>query len=520
MSYEHHAFISYAHLDNQPLKDKGRGWVDVLHSTLRNMVSQAMGSEVKIWRDTSLQGNDDFSEEIQQKLPHTAIMVSVFTPRYVKSGWCKREVTTFCTEAERAGGLFVGTKARVFRVIKTPPIDGRTTELPADLPSALGKATGYDFYSFDPVQSTYTELDPAYGETEEQEFLRKTRILSEHIAKLLHAIEGDTPAVAASATNKPVVYLTECSRFHRANRERIAAELAREGYVVLPERPLPTDETELEAEVRALLAKAQLSVHLIGPMYGAVPDGVSGKSLGILQNELAVERAQQAQRKGERFARVVWLAKGTTSEQPEQQRFIDALHNEKPVQFGADLVTDDIEGFKRAIRDALLRLEQPRPPVVPPRAETRRAADDEDAAGPGLVYLVCDERDRPEALPLLRALVARGCDAKLPLFRGDAQQLREANLATLSTADAVVLYYGAGDAVWRRLQESEIKKTAGQRRDRPWRAFVTYLAGPVTEDKQGDIDLGRPGVIDGLAGLNDTTLASLCRALGVSEAKA
>jgi hypothetical protein len=517
MSYKHHAFISYAHLDNQPLKDKGRGWIDVLHSTLSNMVSQAMGSEVNIWRDTSLQGNDDFTEEIQQKLPHTAIMVSVFTPRYVKSDWCKREVATFCAEAERAGGLFIGTKSRVFRVVKTPPIDGRSTVLPADLPPALGKATGYDFFSFDRVQSTYTELDPAYGDTEEQEFLRKTRALAEHIAKLLHEIDQHPPQPEATApvgaatpppNPKPVVYLTECSRFHRANRERIAAELEREGYTVLPDAPLPTDEIDLVSKVRSLLARAQLSVHLIGPLYGAVPDGESGKSLGIWQNELAAERAREAQRQG------------TASEQPEQQRFIDSLHNDKPAQFGAELVTDDIEGFKREIRDALLRLEQPPSPVAATRANIRPATDDESAAGPGLVYLICDERDKAEALPLLKALVARGCDAKLPLFRGDAQQLREANQATLLAADAVVLYYGAGDAVWRRLQESEIKKTAGQRRDRPWRAVVTFLAGPVTEDKQGDIDIGRKGLIDGLAGLSDTTLASLCRALGVSEAKA
>jgi hypothetical protein len=528
MSYKHHAFISYAHLDNQPLKDKGRGWIDVLHATLANMVGQVMGSEVNIWRDTSLQGNDDFTEEIQQKLPHTAIMVSVFTPRYVKSAWCKREVTAFCTEAERAGGLFIGTKSRVFRVIKTPPIDGRSTVLPADLPAALGKATGYDFFSFDRAQSTYTELDPAYGETEEQEFLRKTRNLAEHIAKLLHEIDQHTqPAAAAPAaamaaptSHKPVVYLTECSRFHRANRERIAAELVREGYTVLPDAPLPTDEIELVSEVRSLLARAQLSVHLIGPLYGAVPDGESGKSLGMWQNELAAERAQQAQRQGERFARVIWLAQGTASEQPEQQRFIDSLHNDKPTQFGAELVTDDIEGFKREIRDALLRLEQPPSPMAAARADTGPAAGDADAASPGLVYLICDERDRAEALPLLKALVARGCDAKLPLFRGEAQQLREANQATLLAADAVVLYHGAGDAVWRRLQESEIKKTAGQRRDRPWRAVVTYLAGPTTEDKQGDIDIGRKGLIDGLAGLNDTTLASLCRALGISESQA
>ena len=385
MTFAHHAFISYAHLDNTPLKDKGRGWVDVLHTTLVKMIGQQLGEKVDIWRDDRLQGNDDFAGEISDKLPATAVMVSVFTPRYLKSTWCQRELQTFCEVAERSGGLYVGNKARVFRVVKTPPLDGRRDT--ASLPPALQKTTGYEYYSFDAAQSTYTELDPAYGETEEQEFLRKTRELAIHIAKLLHALEPQTavpapaaPAAAAATANpKPVVYLTECSRFHRANRERIATELAREGYVVLPEGPLPTDETELIAEVRALLARAQLSVHLIGPMYGVVPEGTSGKSIGIWQNELAAERAQQAERDGARFERVIWLEKGTVSAQPEQQRLIDTLHGDRQAQRGADLVTDDIEGFKSAIRAALERLERP-PPAPPAAAAAAESAQSGEGA--------------------------------------------------------------------------------------------------------------------------------------------
>lgn len=539
MSLEYPAFISYAHLDNQLRElrdDKGKGWIDVLHSTLSTMVSQKLGRDVKIWLDKSLQGNTDFTEEIKRKVLSAHVMISVVTPRYVQSPWCQHEVATFCNAAESNGGLFVGTQARVFRVIKTPQPDGRLNTLPPGLPPALGKAMGYEFFRVDPNDASCAELDPVYGDDAKQQFLARAYKLAGHVAALLNEIEqqlaapaGDaTPTATAAVTAppapagrvdpdpaRPVIYLTECSRFHRANREQIATELQREGYTVVPDRPLPTDEADLVAEVTALLAKSQLSVHLIGPLYGVVPEGrPNGKSFGVWQNELAAQRAQQARQAGEAYERVIWLAQGTTSDDAKQQEFIDSLHQQKQAQFGADLVTDDIEGFKRSIRDALQRLEQPAPVVASDGPAPNSGAD--TAADAALVYLVCDERDRDAAKLLLRELVKHGCDATLPQFKGDAKTLREAHLARLASADAVLLFHGAGDEVWRSLQESEIKKAAAQRRDRPWRAMATYVAAPATEGKQDDLDIGRPGLVNGLNGLGEATLTSLWHALGLN----
>jgi len=81
-----------------------------------------MGREAKIWRDEKLQGNDVFSNEIVAQFKQSAVLVSVVTSRYLNSEWCTREAREFCESAQQTGGLVVGNKSRVFKVIKTARI--------------------------------------------------------------------------------------------------------------------------------------------------------------------------------------------------------------------------------------------------------------------------------------------------------------------------------------------------------------------------------------------------------------
>src|SRR4051812_1717257 len=82
------AFISYAHLDNQPLPSQQHGWVTLFHEALKNHLSRLLGEQAAIWRDPKLQGNDIFSDEIVDQIRGATVLVSILTPRYLKSEWC------------------------------------------------------------------------------------------------------------------------------------------------------------------------------------------------------------------------------------------------------------------------------------------------------------------------------------------------------------------------------------------------------------------------------------------------
>jgi hypothetical protein len=254
MNFEQNLFISYAHLDDQPLTPGEKGWITRFHATLKAILSMRIGRDAKIWRDEKLQGNDIFSNEIVAQFNQAAGLVSIVTPRYLNSEWCTREAREFCQSAERSGGLVVGNKSRVFKVIKTP-VDAEGSEA---LPHHMKDLLGFEFFTYE--DGAPLELDPNYGPEYNQRYLKKMALLAQDIAQLLKLLpEGDANKDNGrnAQPNKPAVYLAECSYDRKQARELVEGELKRLGYPVLPDKRLPQDELEYVSAVESLLARCR-----------------------------------------------------------------------------------------------------------------------------------------------------------------------------------------------------------------------------------------------------------------------
>jgi hypothetical protein len=507
MKFEQNLFISYASLDNQSLTPGEKGWITRFHATLNAILSMRMGREAKIWRDEKLHGNDVFSDEIVARFKQSAGLVSIVTSRYLISEWCKREAREFCRSAQQTGGLVIGNKSRVFKVIKTP------VDTQESLPAPMKDVRGYEFFTV--KDGVPLEFDPAYGQEYAQLYNQNIARLAWEIAQLLRILEAEGSAsdsngkivdVEPPVPSKPAVYLAECSYDRKQARGLIEEELKRLGYPVLPDKRLPTDEAEYVAAVESLLARCALSIHLVGESYGAAPDGPTGKSAGIHENELAVARCRSGGLK-----RLIWLPQGTRSEQAAQQAFIDALHQDAQAQLGADLIAGDIEELRAAIHATLSKIERPEP-----KQPERDATGVQAAAGDStklIYFIICDERDRKASVPLRKLCKQQGFDVALPAFEGDASQVRKTNQQLLASCDAVLLFYGAGDEAWKRTIDAELKKMAGYRSGKPLPARFTYLAEPRTSDKDDLIDMVEPGLIDGLGGFAEAALAKSMQAV-------
>jgi hypothetical protein len=113
--YAHDLFLSYRHLDNQPLTSEKEGWIARLHRDLTTRVGQYLGDNVQVWRDCRLQGNEYFSDTIEQTLRDVAALVSVISPGYERSDWCRRELAAFVSSAKNQGGIRIGNQARFSR---------------------------------------------------------------------------------------------------------------------------------------------------------------------------------------------------------------------------------------------------------------------------------------------------------------------------------------------------------------------------------------------------------------------
>jgi len=491
MGFDKHLFISYAHLDNQPLPPEQQGWITWFHASLEAFLSMRLGGKTEIWRDEKLQGNDIFAAEIVTQFPRTAVLVSILTPRYLKSEWCSREVQEFCNSAQHSGGVVVDNKARIFKVIKTP------VDTEESLPPVMKDALGYEFFTYE--SGAPLELDPVANP---QAYKLKVNKLAWDIVQLLKKLEtrtddnttgGSAIGRHAPATAKPTIYLAECSRDRREAREILEGDLRRHGYTVLPDQQLPREEEDYVAAVERLLTRCALSIHLVGESYGAVPDGPSQKSVIVLQNELAVQRSKSG-----KLARVIWLREGTTSTQAQQQAFIKALHQDAEAQFGADLITGDLEELKTSIHATLKQLEKPERerPTAPTAARDRAK----------LIYLICDRKDRKDTVPVRKFCREHGFDVEIPAFEGDATALREANQQLLTTCDTVIVFYGAGDEAWKRTVDNELKKMPGYRGGKPLLATYTYLAAPKTSDKEDLLDMEEANLINGLEGFSEAAM--------------
>jgi hypothetical protein len=468
MNSQRDVFISYAHLDNMPALEGQSGWITDLHQALSVRVSQILGRQLDIWRDPKLNGNDIFPATIEEQLPQTAVLVSVFSPRYVKSEWCTREFVKFCDACSSSGGIAVGQKARIFKIVKTP--FGEKNE-PEQMKPLLQNLLGYEFFQIDPQSGKFHEVVPEM----KQEYWRRLDDLAQDIAALLGRMVEPDPSASAACPAKPVIYVAETSLDVKEQRAAVRRDLERRGYTVLPSRPLPLDADELSQFVADELKRAALSIHMVGSRYGVVPDG-SETSVVEMQLSLAEHRGEKGG-----FVRVVWLPPGLgtpplATKDERNEKFIARVHSYSGWNADADLLETPLETLKSAIDERLHLLEEAAKKALASQPATAGSA-------PARIYLICDRTDLEQASALQNFLFDRGFEVTLPLFEGDESDIRSEHEETLNACHGTIIYYGSANELFLRKKLRDVQKFAGGRKQ-PFRAKAICIAPPITDGKR------------------------------------
>lgn len=470
ISSDYDVFVSYAHIDNETMSEEQEGWIAMLHRALEVRLGQLLGEEPKIWRDPKLQGNDYFDQEIVSKLVKATILVSVLSPRYVKSDWCIKEVNAFIQAAEQRGGLSIHNKSRIFKVVKTPvPLEAH--------PSEIQGLLGYEFFHLDPETQRPHEFIKGFGREVEPEYWIKLEDLAYDIHQLLEMIKAESSAPSASVPSSGVsVYLAETTSDLNAERNQIRRDLQARGHTVLPDQQLPLSGPALESLVQDNLQRCRLSIHLIGERYGIVPEDAD-QSVVARQNALA---ATHSQRNAD-FSRLIWLPTGLQTTDERQQAFLTELQNDPALQVGDDLLQTDLEELKTAIQDKL----QPKKPEQKPKLDpTADAASDAEPSGPTRIYLIYDQRDEDAIQALDDYLYDQEFEVLRPLFEGDEAEVSQEHQANLCDCDAIFFYYGHANEAWLRAKLRDLRKAPGYGRTAPFLATAVYVAGPATPQKE------------------------------------
>ena len=463
MDFDNDIFISYAHLDNQPLMKDSEGWVSQFHRALEVRIDQLLGRKSAVWRDPKLQGNDYYEDTIVDQLPMAAVLVSVFTPRYVHSKSCTTELPHFCETLKENGGLRFHDKTRIFKVLKTPvPIE----EQPEDIRDFLG----YEFFKIDTVTGRVREFNQVFGQEAEREFWIRLDDLAQDLCQLLRWLEHEAPASASGTMPGPrdTVYLASCSSDVRDRYDEVKRDLLAHNYRVVPDRPLPLDSSQLKPVLRDYIKQSRMSIHIIGESYGIVPDGTD-HSFVRLQNEAAMEREGD-----ENFSRLIWIPPGLQTQDSRQQQFIEELRSDPRIQSGADLLETSFEDLNTQIHSLL----------APGKGADNNGKEALTSTEVQSVYLMCDARDVKNVTPVADCLFDQGCEVVLPAFQGDEAEVRADHEENLRGADGVLIYYGAPNELWLRNKLRERRKSAGLGRTKALKATAILMAPPKSEEEQ------------------------------------
>jgi hypothetical protein len=461
LDYKNDLFISYAHIDNARVTEIEKGWIDLLHEALNWRLPQLMGAPVKIWRDRKLGGNDDFTEIILVELANSAVLVSVISPRYLSSSSCRQELDKFFSVAGQSGDLRIDDKYRIFKVAKTyVPLQ--------DHPSELRDMLGYEFYAVDKESGRFREYDNEIGPKGEKDkrYWEKFEDLAQDICLLLKRMSSEKNTQAEVISEGATIYLAETTLDLQEERDKVKRELLQHGHLVLPDRALPQDGPSLQEAVRDYLKRSRLSVHLIGDYYGTIPEMETDRSVVRLQEELAVERGDDAQ-----FSRLIWMPPGLQPKEPRQQKFVLDLQNSFSSHNGSELLQVKLEDLKTIIQTKLTQKPKPTIPISQQGEASR-------------IYLICDQSDVDEVGPLQDYLFAQGYEVILPLVEGTEAEVFQDHKDNLLLCDAVLIFQGRASEGWLRMKLRELLKLPGYGRTTPLLGKAVYVAGPASPPKE------------------------------------
>jgi len=467
MSFDCDAFISYSHIDNVGLVDGSKGWITNLHRALEIRIAQLLGEKPHIWRDPKLAGNDVFEITLVEQLRRVAVLITVVSPRYVKSEWTRRELVEFWKAAEAQGGVRYHDKARIFKVMKTP------VPREIDLPE-LSSLLGYEFYKIDPETGRIHELDEIFGESAQRDFWIKLDDLAHDITVLLEVLrrEFQVSAGPVEEAKKECVFLAETTADLKEEREAIRRDLQQHGYTVLPARGLSLVASEMKAAIAEDLSQCRMSIHPIGERYGFIPEG-SNISLTEIQNELAIERGKQGG-----FVRLLWIPAGKHIEDERQARLVEELRTEPRMQRGADLLETILEDLRTVIYDRLKE--------APPALKAAKPEDCRATAGgcTQQIYLIHDQRDSAAVAPYADELFNKGFEVLHPTFEGDEAEVRQCHEENLKVCNGALVFFGSTNEAWVRRKLREIQKSVGYGRTDPLTEVAVLCIPPQTDEKQ------------------------------------
>lgn len=442
MKFELDVLILFADRDNEAAVKGQAGWVTHFKKFLELMLLQVLGEKPKILLKS------EFDNMTSPKLDNAAVLVSILSPDFIKSGQCLDNLETFHKAVEASGK----NRNRVFKVFKTPLSS-------AEQPPRLRELIGYEMYQLDSDSGEVREYTDYFStEAERQYWMKMVDLAYDIFDTLVELRDGEKKSEIKNIYKRKTIYLAETGHDLSVQRNIIKRELQRHGYIVLPNQTLPGFANDLEKMVRKDLEESNLSIHLVGSAYGEIPEGAD-RSIVDLQNRFAAEKSQQVSK--DKFSRLIWISPTLVNASERQRAFIENLKRDVDAQEGAEILQTPLEDFKNIVREELMETHE------------KKALDE---TGGKSIYLVHDRIDHQDVKPIIEAIERNGYKVLMPEFEGELLDLRQKHIDNLRNFDAAIIYKGKVNEQWVRMKVLDLLKAPGFGRKKPIKGKALFTA--------------------------------------------
>lgn len=457
--------ITYANLDDQPIRSGRPGWVSQLHHNLQLRVAQLSGREVAVVKQPDPSNSAEMETAVLAQMPHAKTVVSILSPPFARSDGCHRMVETFCKSVGEGTQLKAGDRSRLLSVIKTPVDAG---DLPPAIRSLYTGLVPYEFFERDPQSGRMREFDETFGDMAVQRFHERVYDVAYDVSHVLKYL-GDVPLSNNNRTAYPkTIFLAATTSDLEPQRDQLRRELIEMGHQVVPTQPLPLVASELIAVVQGCLEQADIAIHFVGEYFGLVPEATE-LSMVALQNQVAARHCDNSS-----LRRLIWIPRGLQTKDQRQAAFIRQLESEPHSVTGAELIADTLENLKVLLRTRWER----------EQAELDKPARAATAGNTPRVYLICDQQDEAAVEPLEDFFYAQGIEVSLPGFEADESEVQQIHIHNLRDCDAALIYYGMAGMHWVDFKIRDLQKAAGYRESRPIPVSAVYVAPPFNHRKE------------------------------------
>lgn len=324
-------FLSYAHRDDL----LPEGWVKQTKKLLQLRLDQLYGKSAnKIFIDYERKGNQELPVLIRSQLKKAKVLLSVVSPSYFESKWCRREIDIF---HELNGG---NAYERIVRVDKIRPNQEH------EIINALSLQIYKKFYDedgeffIDHQQETYRK--------EIFKLARALKDLLDEINKELHEVETLDKIFFPDCPDDKTVYLDMIksgvfgNQFHQAKT---------------PFFHKKATVADWQRDTQRDVVGCKCIVHILGENYGLIPDDSENNPDGLSVFELQYDAIKKV-RETNRFFHIVWKPRGLKTSDSKQNAFINKLETSHSSSYHfAEFVEKDIVDFQNYLKEKIKQFE-------------------------------------------------------------------------------------------------------------------------------------------------------------------